>query len=130
MLSVPFCAFLWLGIVSDWNDWRNTARAHRLPGRNLQARYGAAVKRWNASNRCRTGRLLYRFSRPWNGGTTHVILKPLELMEKLGAIVPAPKAHLARYSGILAPCRKMESLDRAGRNRRRVYARRSSSACS
>ena len=52
------------------------------------------------------GRLLYRFKRPWSDGTTHVILEPLELMEKLVAIVPAPKAHLLRYSGILAPAAK------------------------
>jgi hypothetical protein len=52
------------------------------------------------------GRLLYRFKRPWSDGTTHVVLEPLELMEKLVAIVPAPKAHLLRYSGILAPAAK------------------------
>ena len=52
------------------------------------------------------GRLLYRFKRPWSNGTTHVILGPLELMEKLVAIVPAPKAHQVRYAGILAPAAK------------------------
>jgi hypothetical protein len=52
------------------------------------------------------GRLLYRFKRPWSDGTTHVILEPLELMEKLAAIVPAPRAHLVRYAGILAPAAK------------------------
>src|SRR5207253_4089888 len=56
------------------------------------------------------GRLLYRFKRPWTDGTTHVILEPLELMEKLVAIVPAPKAHLLRYSGILAPAAKWRAL--------------------
>ena len=52
------------------------------------------------------GRLLYRFKRPWRDGTTHVVLEPLELLEKLVAIVPAPKAHLVRYAGILAPAAK------------------------
>jgi hypothetical protein len=52
------------------------------------------------------GRLLYRFKRPWSDGTTHVVLEPLELMEKLAAIVPAPNAHLVRYAGILAPAAK------------------------
>jgi hypothetical protein len=56
------------------------------------------------------GRLLYKFKRPWSDGTTHVILEPLELMEKLVAIVPAPKAHLVRYSGILAPAAKWRAL--------------------
>src|SRR5262252_4922307 len=37
-------------------------------------------------------------------------LEPLELLEKLSALVPAPKAHLIRYSGILAPAAKWRSL--------------------
>jgi hypothetical protein len=43
------------------------------------------------------GRLLYRFKRPWRDGTTHVVYEPLELLEKLSALVPAPRAHLVRY---------------------------------
>jgi hypothetical protein len=39
-----------------------------------------------------------------------VILEPMELMEKLVAIIPAPKAHLVRYSGILAPAAKWRAL--------------------
>src|SRR5437773_308339 len=45
-------------------------------------------------------RLLYRFKRPWRDGTTHIVLEPLEMLEKLAALVPAPKAHLVRYSGL------------------------------
>jgi hypothetical protein len=56
------------------------------------------------------GRLIYRFKRQGKDGTTHVILEPLELMEKLVAIVPAPRAHLVRYSGILAPAAKWRAL--------------------
>ena len=56
------------------------------------------------------GRLLYRFKRPWRDGTTHVVYEPLELLEKLSALVPAPRAHLVRYAGVLvpaSPCRSM-----------------------
>ena len=56
------------------------------------------------------GRLLYRFKRPWRDGTTHVVFQPLELLEKLAAIVPAPKTHLVRYSGILGPAAAWRSL--------------------
>jgi hypothetical protein len=56
------------------------------------------------------GRLLYRFKRPWRDGTTHIVLTPLELLEKLSAIVPAPKTHLVRYSGILGPAAKWRPL--------------------
>jgi len=55
------------------------------------------------------GRLLYRFKRRWRDGTTHVVLEPLELLEKLSALVPAPRAHWVRYSGVLAPASKWRS---------------------
>ena len=56
------------------------------------------------------GRLRYRFKRPWRDGTTHVVFQPLELLERLCALVPAPRAHLVRYSGILAPASKWRPL--------------------
>ena len=55
------------------------------------------------------GRLLYRFKRPWRDGTTQFVFAPLELLEKLSALVPAPRAHLVRYSGVLAPASKWRS---------------------
>ena len=56
------------------------------------------------------GRLLYRFKRPWRDGTTHVVFQPLELLEKLAALVPAPRAHLVRYHGLIAPAAKWRAL--------------------
>jgi hypothetical protein len=56
------------------------------------------------------GRLLYRFKRSWRDGTTHIVMEPLELLEKLSALVPAPRAHLTRYAGVLAPAAKWRSL--------------------
>jgi hypothetical protein len=49
------------------------------------------------------GRLLYRLKRRWRDGTTHVIFDSLELVEKLAALVPAPRFDLVRYRGVLAP---------------------------
>jgi hypothetical protein len=49
------------------------------------------------------GNLIYRFNRPWSDGTAGIKLAPLELLEKLAAIVPLPRAHLVRYGGCLAP---------------------------
>jgi hypothetical protein len=49
------------------------------------------------------GALMYRFNRPWSDGTTGITLSPLELLEKLAALVPVPRAHLVRYAGCLAP---------------------------
>ena len=42
-------------------------------------------------------RLLYRLKRPWRNGTTHVVFEPLELIEKLAALVPPPRFNLVRY---------------------------------
>jgi hypothetical protein len=49
------------------------------------------------------GRLLYRLKRRWRDGTTHVIYEPLELMERLAALVPPPRFNVTRYYGVLAP---------------------------
>jgi len=49
------------------------------------------------------GDLLYTFTHPWSDGTTGIRLAPLELLEKLAALVPLPRVHLVRYGGCLAP---------------------------
>lgn len=49
------------------------------------------------------GKFEYELRKPrWDGGTS-VVLEPLELMEKLAALVPGPRAHLVRYHGVLGP---------------------------
>jgi hypothetical protein len=60
------------------------------------------------------GRLLYRLRHRWRDGTTHVGFEPMELLERLAALVPPPRFHLVRYHGVLAP---------AARNRAAVVAR-------
>jgi hypothetical protein len=45
------------------------------------------------------GDLVSMFARPWSDGTTGIKLSPLELLEKLAAIVPLPRVHLVRYGG-------------------------------
>ena len=49
------------------------------------------------------GDLVYTFTHPWSDGTTGIRLSPLELLEKLVALVPLPRVHLVRYGGCLAP---------------------------
>ena len=55
------------------------------------------------------GDLIYAFNRPWSDGTTGIKLSPLELLEKLSALVPLPRAHLVRYGGCLAPHSKLRA---------------------
>ena len=35
--------------------------------------------------------LTFRLKTPWSDGTTHLVLSPLELIEKLAALVPPPR---------------------------------------
>jgi hypothetical protein len=49
------------------------------------------------------GRLLYRLKRPWRDGTSAIIFEPEDLVAKLAALVPAPRVHLVRFHGVLAP---------------------------
>jgi hypothetical protein len=49
------------------------------------------------------GDLVSTFTHPWSDGTTGIRLSPVELLEKLAALVPLPHVHLVRYGGCLAP---------------------------
>jgi hypothetical protein len=49
------------------------------------------------------GPLLYQLRRPWSDGSTALRLDPLELLERLAALVPAPRRPLLAYHGVLAP---------------------------
>jgi hypothetical protein len=50
------------------------------------------------------GRILYRLRHRWRDGTTHVVFEPLDLVARLAALVPPPRANTVRYHGVLAPC--------------------------
>ena len=47
--------------------------------------------------------LSFALKTPWSDGTRHLLLSPMELLEKLAALVPPPRFHLLRYHGVLAP---------------------------
>ena len=49
------------------------------------------------------GDVIYKFKKPWDDGTTAMKLTPMELMERLVALVPRPRVHLTRFHGVLAP---------------------------
>ena len=48
------------------------------------------------------GRIKLRLRTPWSDGTTHLVLEPLELIEKLIPLIPRPKTNLIVYHGALA----------------------------
>jgi hypothetical protein len=49
------------------------------------------------------GRVRYKLKRRWKDGTKAVIYEPMELMERLAALVPPPRFNTVRYYGVLAP---------------------------
>jgi len=49
------------------------------------------------------GRVAYSLKKTWRDGSTHVVLSPSVLIERLLALVPRPRRHLVTYHGVLAP---------------------------
>jgi hypothetical protein len=49
------------------------------------------------------GTVLLRLKTPWHDGTRHIALQPLELLEKLAALIPRPYVNLIVYHSVLAP---------------------------
>lgn len=99
-LTGPRCAS-----IHGFSLHANTAiPAHRRDQLEQLIRYTArgavSLERLQADA---TGDLVYTFTHPWSDGTTGIRLAPLELLEKLAALVPLPHVHLVRYSGCLAP---------------------------
>jgi hypothetical protein len=56
------------------------------------------------------GQVELKLKTPWRDGTTHLVMSPLEFMQRLAALVPRPRLHLSRFHGVLAPNAKLRSL--------------------
>ncbi len=55
------------------------------------------------------GQVVLKLKTPWRDGTTHLVMSPLEFMQRLAALVPRPRLHLIRFHGVLAPNAKLRS---------------------
>jgi hypothetical protein len=55
------------------------------------------------------GRVCYALKRTWKDGTTHIVLTPQVLIERLLALVPRPRKHQLTYYGVLAPAAGLRS---------------------
>ncbi|MBN2799447.1 MAG: transposase [Deltaproteobacteria bacterium] len=56
------------------------------------------------------GRLSLALKRAWDDGTTAIVLTPLQLLERLAAIIPHPRHNLVVYHGVLAARHRWRSL--------------------
>jgi len=46
---------------------------------------------------------------PYRDGTTHIVMSPLEFMQRLAALIPRPRLNLIRFYGVLAPNAKLRA---------------------
>jgi hypothetical protein len=56
------------------------------------------------------GQVELKLKTPWRDGTTHLVMSPLEFMQRLAALVPRPRLHLIRFHGVLVPNAKLRAL--------------------
>ena len=49
------------------------------------------------------GEVVLQLKTPYRDGTTHLVMTPLEFLQRLAALVPRPRLHLLRFHGVLAP---------------------------
>jgi len=57
--------------------------------------------------RNKEGQVVLTLKTPYRDGTTHIVLSPLEFMQRLAALIPRPRLNLIRFNGVLAPNAKL-----------------------
>ena len=45
---------------------------------------------------------MLKLKTPWRDGTTHLVMSPLEFMQRMAALVHRPRLHLIRFHGVHA----------------------------
>jgi hypothetical protein len=58
----------------------------------------------------RRGNLVYQLKKPRPDGTTHIVLSPLALLQRLSWLCVLPRAHTPHYHGVLAPAHPWRAL--------------------
>jgi hypothetical protein len=53
------------------------------------------------------GQVRLQLKRPYDDGTTHLALDPLDFISRLVALVPPPRMHTLRFHGVYAPNHKL-----------------------
>jgi hypothetical protein len=54
--------------------------------------------------------VVLKLKTPWRDGITHLVVSPLEFMQRQAALVPRPRLHLIRFHGVRAPNAKLRAL--------------------
>jgi hypothetical protein len=61
----------------------------------------AIANEWLALNRAR--QVVLTLKTPYREGTTHIVMSPLEFIQRLATLVPRPRLHLIRFHGVPTP---------------------------
>src|SRR5207245_5965844 len=83
-----------VGLRGAWPLWASFHLRGSLPPPPL------ALERLTESAR---GQVVFELPHPRADGATHLLLDPLELIEKLTLLIPPPRFHTLRFHGVLAP---------------------------
>jgi len=57
----------------------------------------------------RNGNVIVALKTPYDDGTSHVVLSPMEFMGRLAALVPRPRVNLTRFHGVFSPRSKLRA---------------------
>jgi Putative transposase len=72
--------------------------AHERNSLERLCRYITRPALANERVRCNgTGQVVLTLKTAWRDGTTHLVMSPLEFMQRLAALVPRPRLHLIRF---------------------------------
>jgi len=83
--------------------WRLTWRPSVREKQGLEYNRSGYQHAEHAPYAHRAGRLVLTLKTPYRDGTTHLVLSPLEFIQRLAALVPRPRLHVIRFHGALAP---------------------------
>lgn len=104
-------------VTGTWRPWRLAALLGILVAfvwmaihGQLRRPVGLGGGRSSAVLTNAAGQVELKLKTPWRDGTTHLVMSPLEFMQRLAALVPRPRLHLIRFHGVLAQNAKLRPL--------------------
>ena len=85
-------------------------RAHQRKQLERLCRYITRPAMANERLKCnRAGPVVLQLKSPYRDATTHIVMSPLEFLQRLAAREPRPRLHRIRFHGVLAPDAKLRA---------------------
>ena len=67
------------------------------------------------------GVIKYRLKSPWSDGRTELTFQPMAFLSRMAAIMPPPRKHFSRHSGIFAPAHRLRKLIIRSPDKKKVF---------